>query len=67
MSFQFIPPQAAACSPPPCGEGSGVGVLLFVFDSYIPPCPSPNERAFTPVFDGLWGEGTQEPHLSEHV
>jgi hypothetical protein len=19
--------------------------------------PSPNERAFTPVFDGLWGEG----------
>jgi hypothetical protein len=22
------------------------------------PCPSPTKRAFTPVYDGLWGEGT---------
>jgi hypothetical protein len=21
--------------------------------------PSPTKRAFTPVFDGLWGEGTE--------
>ena len=25
--------------------------------SYPPPQPSPDKRAFTPVFDGLWGEG----------
>ena len=27
---------------------------------YPPPQPSPNERAFTPVFDGLWGEGARD-------
>jgi nucleotidyltransferase/DNA polymerase involved in DNA repair len=25
--------------------------------SHPPPYPSPSKRAFTPVFDGLWGEG----------
>jgi hypothetical protein len=25
-----------------------------------PPQPSPSTRAFTPVFDGLWGEGARE-------
>jgi len=27
---------------------------------YPPPHPSPSIRAFTPVFDGLWGEGARE-------
>src|ERR1051326_7091345 len=30
MMFQFAYPLAAACSPPPCGEGSGVGVAAVV-------------------------------------
>jgi putative tricarboxylic transport membrane protein len=28
-----------------------------------PPRPSPTIRAFTPVFDGLWGEG-EDPHMT---
>jgi len=48
-------------SPPPCGEGQGVGVPIVgrvtSNNSAPPPQPSPNKRAFTPVFDGLWGEG----------
>ena len=28
------------------------------FSVEISELPSPDERAFTPVFDGLWGEGT---------
>src|SRR5215510_11601084 len=31
--------------------------------SHPSPCPSPTIRAFTPVCDGLWGEGTVWAHL----
>src|SRR5580693_5012525 len=55
---------ALARSPPPCGEGLGVGVErrraggdACDFPSRPPIPPSPDKRAFTPVFDGLWGEG----------
>src|SRR5437773_1411759 len=56
--------SACACgSPPPCGEGSGVGGrhesgrARYGLVAGPPPPPSPPTRAFTPVFDGLWGEG----------
>ena len=35
-----------------------IGVLYVKDGGRRPPLPSPDERAFTPVFDGLWGEGT---------
>ena len=52
---------------PPCGGGLGRGVA---YDSdqrksYPSPGalrarPSPSIRAFTPAFDGLWGDGNTE-------
>ena len=49
---------SAPTFPPPLRgrDREGGGSRLRVC-SYPPPHPSPNERAFTPVFDGLWGEG----------
>jgi alpha-D-ribose 1-methylphosphonate 5-triphosphate synthase subunit PhnI len=55
--------SAAGASPPPCGEGLGVGVVVGAGghssrdNDAPPPHPSPTTRAFTPVFDGLSGEG----------
>ncbi len=45
--------------PPPLRgrDGEGGGNILSIC-GHPPPCPSPAIRAFTPVCDGLWGEGT---------
>jgi hypothetical protein len=43
------------------GEGSEHRDALTPLPTEIvetPELPSPDNRAFTPVFDGLWGEGT---------
>src|SRR5262249_35725380 len=52
--------------PPPLrgrdGEGGGVRLGACGHPS---PCPSPGIRAFTPVCDGLWGEGTLGRCLSQ--
>jgi tRNA pseudouridine32 synthase/23S rRNA pseudouridine746 synthase len=38
-------------------EAFGRGVMVDGTTGHPPPHPSPTKRAFTPVFDGLWGEG----------
>jgi len=49
---------ATPASPPPlAGEGQGGGYSKHRVRNHPPPHPSPATRAFTPVFDGRWGEG----------
>jgi protein ImuB len=63
-----VPAHVALSSPPPLkgrstarsAVGRGVAATS-VLEIYPPPQPSPSERAFTPVFDGLWGEGEESP------
>jgi hypothetical protein len=47
----------AVCSLPRLRGRGGEGEGPLESSCLPPPCPSPGERAFTPVFDGLCGRG----------
>ncbi|MDB5628430.1 MAG: hypothetical protein JWQ51_770 [Tardiphaga sp.] len=44
---------------PACGGGLRRGASPAHRRGYLPPGPSPGETAFTPVFDGLRGDGAR--------
>ena len=59
--------QRGRCHPPPLAGEVGAqrreGVNSHESSYLPPPHPSPSERAFTPVFDGLCGGGSRPPVL----
>ena len=62
-----LPPHTRCVPSPLRGEGWGGGskfeATRYPDDPH--PQPLPSERAFTPVFDGLWGRGAAPPSLQQ--